>query len=133
MAQQQLLQDLTNIQGDCFHEIWKDFFYDVPKVRGLRKIIDDEKAAAVLAAGATWNGNGWNTYKASRALMGLTGVPLVSQPFDEYRNSFLFALSLLWEVDVQALQLSDRGSEAAFALAKVLADEGQVDAEEEER
>ena len=53
--------------------------------------------------------------------LGVTGVPLVSADFAQYKNSFLFALSLFWEVDVPKMDLSDRASEAAFGLAAVFA------------
>ena len=58
---------------------------------------------------------------ASRRLFELTGVPLVRADFSQYRTSFLFALSLFWEVDVPKMDLSDRASETAFSLASMFA------------
>ena len=72
----------------------------------------------LLKAGASWNGSGWNTGRASKALHDLVGVPLVTSDFSEYRNAFFYALALYWGVEVPQLELGDRAAEAAFALVR---------------
>ena len=114
-----LMKLLTSEGGENFEETWATFFSNTEKVRALKDIIDQDAAAAILTAGATWRGSGWNTARASKALFDLTVVPLVSADFRQYLNSFLYSLALLWEVDTPLIELSDRASEAAFGLATV--------------
>ena len=66
----------------------------------LNDIIDSEKASAILATGVKWQGGGWNTSRASKTLYDLTGVPLVTADFTQYRNSYLYALAMFWSVEV---------------------------------
>ena len=117
-----MIQSLVN-EGEkqVYQTSWKEFFYDPAKVCRVKAVIDPQAAAEVLKAGLDWDGEGWNTALASRRLFELTRVPLVSADFSQYRNSFLFALSLYWEVDVLKMDLSDRASEAAFGLASLFA------------
>ena len=45
-----------------------------------------------------------------------TGVPLVSDTVEDYKGAFLYALALHWGLDVASFELSERASDAAFAL-----------------
>ena len=121
---------LSNTADPRFGQAWSEFLLNAPRVRALSDDMDHNKAQAILAAGhARQNSGGtpWSTSKAFKALYDLTGVPLVSQDLQEYLRCFLFALAILWEVDVPAYTLSDRASEAAAALAEAFgaSDEGE--------
>ena len=95
--------------------------------------MDADKAAALLKEGANWTGLGWNTGRASKRLHDLVGVPLVSADFNQYKYSFLYALAMLWSIEVPTMELSDRASEAAFALVSLFqgpADHGHHSAQD---
>jgi hypothetical protein len=102
-----------------FEKAWNTFFLDVSLVQNFAAQANSEVAKAVLLAGQQWTGSGWNTSKASKTLWSLTGVPLVKAAWVDYRTAFLYALSLLLEVEVLELDLNDRVSDAAFELLKV--------------
>ena len=51
----------------------------------------------------------------------LLGVPMVSAEFVTYRDAFLFALSVHWDVDVAKYDLTPEQSQAAFAFVDLLA------------
>ena len=115
----QALQPLLDTDNqDAFHQAWSSFFLDTSKVRQLQDVMDAESAMELLKAGTSWNGSGWNTGRASKALHDLVGVPLVTSDFSEYRNAFFYALALYWGVEVPQLELGDRAAEAAFALVR---------------
>ena len=86
----------------------------------LNDIIDSEKASAILATGVQWQAGGWNTSRALKTLYELTGLPLVTADFTQYRNSYLYALAMFWSVEVDELNLTDRAAEAAFGLVDAL-------------
>ena len=98
---------------------WSAFLFNVDAARALRGLPPD-KAGLLLAAGHGWSGRGWTTSRASRQLHQLTGVPLVAATISAYRDAWLFALSVVLDVEVAGLDLTDRSSEAAFALASVI-------------
>ena len=83
----QLLQHLVN-EGDktTYQTAWQEFFYAPVKVRSLKQVATPEMAVEVLKVGVEWNGAGWNTAKASKRLFELTGVPLVTSDFNQYKN-----------------------------------------------
>ena len=131
---QAMLQVLLDPSNDGFEDAWNAFFLDVSKLRTLGSNLSVEAAQQLLAAGQQWKGAAWNTSKASKVLYNLTGVPIVRGGWQEYRNAFLYALSLFLEVEIVELELSDRVADAAFTLAQVfsgtvgtLADEGAGD------
>ena len=115
------------------NEAWSCFLFDVERGNRLTPLVDTETAKIVLTAGGNWNGAGWNTSKASRKLWETIRVPIVNDDCKEYLNSWLYALSLAWQVEVPGLALSDRASEAAFQLMEAITTEPQhlVDKEEE--
>ena len=53
-------------------------------------------------------------------LYDLVGVPVVAAEVSSYRNSWLFALAMVHNVEVGGLDLSDTASEVAFALASLI-------------
>ena len=121
MSNQNLLKTLIDPSSEGFEASWTSFFLDADRVRALGAEITPELATALLAAGQKWLGSGWNTSKASKTLYSLTQVPFVKGVWSEYRNCFLYALALFWEVEVAELELSDRAADAAYALLNVFA------------
>ena len=83
-----------------------------------------EQATNILAEGNRWEGEGLNTSKACRRLVEACGVALVSGDFELYKNAFLFSLALSWGVEIQQLDLTEKGSEAAFSLSSCYCDFG---------
>ena len=92
---------------------------DVSRVRSVGELLNQETSRQLLTAGQQWQGTAWNTSKASKVLYSLTGVPIVRGVWQEYRNAFLYALSLYLEVEILELDLSDRVADVAFSLAQV--------------
>ena len=130
MTTQTFLQQLVAVEdGEAFNAAWDAFFLDPVRVVELSPLVTKEIAAAVLQAGVNWNGSGWTTSRASKQLFSLVNVALVSGDIGQYRNSFLFALALLWEVEVPTLELGDKASESAFALAQFFAEACSEEAE----
>ena len=60
----------------------------------------------------------WTTTTAASALYNITAVPLVTEDFVQYKSAFLYALAMVWEVELGNLSLTDRASEAAFNLVQ---------------
>ena len=125
------MADLAKILADPTHHewsaTWSSFLFNVAAVRSLG---NPPEAGAILAAGDQWRGEGWTTGKASKALYEITAVPLVSSNVEEYKGAFMFALALLWGLEVVQYNLSEKGAEATFALASVFSNTG-TDMEEE--
>lgn len=119
----QVLQDPGHPE---FEAAWNTFFLDVSRVQSLAGNVDSGTGHRLLSAGLNWSGSGWNSSKASKTLWELTGVPLVKAQWVDYRNAFLYALSMLLEVEVVELELADRVADAAFALLSVFT--GKADA-----
>lgn len=88
---------------------------------GARRLRDlqHQVAQEVVRGGAAWSAGTWSTSRASQALYSITKVPLVTT-LEEYKNVWLFCLSMLWGLDITSLQLGDRAAEAAFALAEAV-------------
>ena len=97
------------------------FLFNVELAQTL-KDLSAEQAGALLQAGSKWAGSGWSTARAFKQLQATVGVPLVQSSISTYRDSWLFALSLFWDVEVGLLDLPDRGAEAAFALCARLSE-----------
>jgi hypothetical protein len=57
----------------------------------------------------------------------LMGVCLVAATISAYRDAWLFALSVVLDVEVVWLHLTDRSREAAFALALVIQGDKEPD------
>ena len=120
---QELLQGPLDTQR--FEESWSWFFVNVSGVQKVTELLTPDTSLQLLAAGQNWQGTNWNTSKASKVLYTLTGVPIVKAAWPEYRNAFLYALSLHLEVEILEQELTDRVADAAFTLAQVFS--GQVD------
>ena len=101
-----------------FQKPWQEFCFDVARMVVLRaELRDPETASSVLTAGCRYQGQGWCTSRASRALYETTGTALVTSSFDDYKHCFLFGLSIFLGVEVPTFDLSDKQAEAAYALA----------------
>jgi hypothetical protein len=109
---------LIAVDQDGYNEAWQTLFLNPAKVRSLGDLSDKNAAGALLAAGRTWTGTGWNTGKASKELHRITGVPLVSGTFAHYMGAFLFSLAMWFGLEIDSLDLSERAAEAAFALVQ---------------
>ena len=93
--------------------------FNVDQARALQ--IDKNVALALIEAGVRWTtADGWTTSRASQQLFKLTSVPLVMRDIKEYKHAWLYALTMLWGVDVEKLALSNCAAEAAFGLAAVI-------------
>jgi hypothetical protein len=112
------MQALIAIEDPAYHEAWSTFLFNPDVVRAVTEELqgDVEGATAILQAGMAWNGQGWTTGTASRKLWTASGVTLVSSNFSDYINAHLFALCLLWGLEVAQLDLPQKTAEAAFEL-----------------
>jgi len=90
-------------------------------VKSLGTPVDGQ---AIISSGEAWRGDGWSTSRALKVLYQVTSVPLVAASIAEYKGAFLYSLSLHWGLDVPAYELSERASDAAFALEAAYSWEG---------
>ena len=120
------VQDL--LQPDI-SAVWSKFLFDVARAKTLQNL-DKDVAAEVLQAGLRFDGTGWNTSSASKALHAITNVPLVSSSVKAYLHCWLYALALMWEIDVQ-VELSDSASAGSFALLDAITREEPEEQEKE--
>ena len=114
------LQHLLEPASEGYQQAWKEFLFNLSKVQELDKNIDPAGADAILKAGADWQGYGWNTTTASKALYELTGVALVTTDFKQYFSAWLYGLALHWKITVDQLDLNETAAAAAFALAQAM-------------
>ena len=132
MNSQQYLQALTDPTNiETFQEAWKDFLFNINRVRSLDAIVDDSSADAILKAGTVWNGGGWNTTTASRALYDITEIALVSKDFKQYSGTWLYGLALHWKIDIDQMDLTETAAAAAFQVASAC-DENFTENEDED-
>ena len=87
--------------------LWHSFFYNIDQVRLLRDV-STEDALKDIDGGSRWTGSGWKTSRASQRLHSLTQDLLVTAEFNQYRNAWLYCLSMLWNVEVTELTLGRR-------------------------
>ena len=113
-----LVASLTT-EGPQFEESWAKFMFNMDEAQRLRAANQDE-ILLVLQAGSKFMGTGWTTGKASKALFQLSGVPLVKASVQPYRDTWLFALALILNVDLPAVELAQECADAAFAVAACL-------------
>ena len=119
---QQLLQDLLST-GEAFDHSWKELMFDLPKVVNLKAYIQDaDTARALLDAGERYQGAGWCTSKASKALYMASGVAIVKPDFKHYKNAFLFAMAIILEIEIPLMELDGKEAEAAYAMVQALED-----------
>ena len=90
---------------------------------GLAEDVPVESRTPVLDCGFTcWNSSlTLTTTRCAVLFRRLLGVPMVSSEFVTYRDAFLFALSVHWDVDVAKYDLTPEQSQAAFAFVDLLA------------
>ena len=98
---------------------WRDFLFNVEAVQELTSTIDAATAHELISKEVRWNGQGWTTSRCSRVLWELTNVALVSFDFNKYKMAFLYSLALLWDIDVNTLELDTEPAQAAFMLHQV--------------
>ena len=115
-------QNIATLLAAGDPDTWKSFLFNVDWARWL-KSVNKETAQSILTAGLAWQGGGWTTSLAARALWQACGVPLVSAEFTSYRSAWLFALAQVWQLEVLAATLVDRAAEAAFHLSGLIDDE----------
>ena len=77
------VEALKNVDTPEGQEAWRQFLFNVDKLKELGSL-ETEVASAVLAAGTTWQGAGWNSTTASRALYDKVGLGLVTADFGKY-------------------------------------------------
>ena len=95
--QESFYQQLLKVDELDGQNAWGTFLFNVPLARSLGGI-SAEEATVLLQAGCKWAGNGWTTSRASRALHSLTGIPLVASTVAAYRDAWLYALSMAFNV-----------------------------------
>ena len=90
---------------------------------GLAEEVPLESRTAVLDCGFTcWTtSTTLTTTRCAVLFRRLLGVSMLSSAVVTYRDAFLFALSVHWDVDVARYDLSPEQSQAAFALVDLLA------------
>ena len=106
------VQDLLSPEGT---QAWSTFLFDVKRAKKLATL-DRAVAAQVLEAGLRFDGSGWSTTRERKALHAVTNVPLVSSSVKAYLHCWLYALALMWEIDISQVDLSDSASAGSFAL-----------------
>ena len=112
--------------GDA--EMYTSFLFNIDMARSLMSI-DTATASNVIQAGCGWNGGGWNTSTASKKLWEQIKLPLVHADFTEYRNTWLFALALAFQIEVPQVALADRAADVAFRLMEKIVEPHNEDAE----
>ena len=114
-----IMSSLLNPESMEFGERWSDLFFNVDGVCSLLSHTKDPATGGLLlGAGANWNGVGWTTGRASRAVYGATGVAMVDENLKDYLESFLFALSLAYNIDIPKLQLKAQAATVALKFAE---------------
>ena len=79
--------------------------FNVEKARALAALITPEQAQKMLIEGLKWAGTGWTTSRASSVLWNLVGIPLVTAEVSAYRDSWLFALAMVHNVEIGGITL----------------------------
>ena len=120
MAKNMPPETLINLLASGDDAAWNDFFLNVPQAQALAPHLQQDLALAVLVAGASWKASGWNTSRASQKLWETARVSLISPDAKHYINAWLYALSLVWSVELPDMSLPDKPAEAAFALMECI-------------
>ena len=84
--------------------------------------IPEEHRVGVLTTGYNlWvTSNHLTTTRGAVLFKHLLNVNMVSSSFQYYRDCFLFALSVAWDVDVQRFDLAPEQSQAAFSYVDIM-------------
>ena len=75
---------------------WSDFFLNVEMVRYINSAVDKETAKALIVAGLAWGGAGWSNTKAFKDVYDVSGVPIVTKDFQEYKGLWILQLCTHW-------------------------------------
>ena len=126
------VEALKNMDTPEGQEAWRQFLFNVDKLKELGSL-ETEVASAVLAAGTTWQGAGWNSTTASRALYDKVGLGLVTADFGQYLGCWLYTCALYWKVDVPSANLSPEAANAAFSLYSMLVGDWGDDMQEDDQ
>ena len=120
---EELFQKLLEVDKESGKQAWRSFLFNLEEARLLKSLMTEERAQVLFQAGTLWNGDGWNSTSASKVLYNLTGVPLVSGEFGHYRDCWMYAIAVYWDVGSQ-VTLQDSVANAAFQLAQACSSEG---------
>ena len=102
-------------------------------MRLLDTVVNDEKIAQILQAGAWYGGAGWTTARASHALFTLTGLCVHSKDFADFRQVWLLDLALYWGTELPDAPMIANAVQAAPALAAAMhGEDGDEEVEEED-
>jgi hypothetical protein len=114
--------------GPHFEQSWGHFLFNVDAAMNLKKSVrPKEEVLGILLAGARYQGTGWTTGRASKALYDLSGVGIVKPAIEPYRDCWLYALALLTGVDLPTVDLPADCAEAAFSMVSYLESKDQQD------
>ena len=111
---------ISSTEYPSFETLWREFLFNVPMVTKVTEELggDTDLAGKVLQAVVTWSGTVYTTGRCASGLYNVTGVSLVSSTFTDYSGVIIFALCLVWGLDVLQLNLEPRVADAAFALGQ---------------
>ena len=115
-----MLETLLNTESQDYNGSWKALLFNVQAVKQVTQEIgaDVSVAEQLCRAGQSWTGAGLATGTCSKLLYEVTGVTLVSANFADYRDAFLFSLTLWFGLEVLQLDLTEKAAEASFVLAQ---------------
>ena len=99
----------------------RQFVFNVEMLKSLAPQVNQAVATDILAAGARYDGAGWNSTTAAKRLYHLCGIPLVRAGFDAYRDMWLLTAAFVFNVEL-ILEVPEEVSAAAFQLASLIDD-----------
>jgi len=118
----QIVDNLKAIGEERFEKQWQEYLFNIPMAQQLLGI-DQASATEVLSAGINWSGTGWTTSSAARTLYNLTAETLVSSDPKAYLMAWLYALSMVWQVEDALLTVTDVVAKASFTLSSLITTE----------
>ena len=97
--------------------------------------IPEEHRVGMLTTGYNlWvTSNHLTTTRGAVLFKHLLNVNMVSSSFEYYRDCFLFALSVAWDVDVQRFDLAPEQSQAAFSYVDIMKRANRISPQRGER
>ena len=99
-------------QSENYNYAWSQLFRDP----AMAWMVPENQRLGVLREGSKWQGPGWNTTTAAQNIRQVSGKVFVASQWEAYRDCLLFALALVWGLEVSTGDLTDTQSEAAFAI-----------------
>ena len=129
-AAEGFLSKLLNGSDQEKTEAWKDFLFDLAKVKGLDHLVNPELVQAVLTSGRAYGGARWTVARSAKVVYQLTGQSVLGE-FLEFRAIWLMALALYWNApELLDIPQSQQGAEAAHFLAALLSEDSEEVADE---